>query len=571
MRRWLPKIASGTAIGTLALAEEPATSLPAKSEAWSRAASCKARRCSRPTARSRTLRSSRRASTTPTSGSSSSISPIEAFRARGWIVDPSRNHAEIVFDNAVADPLGAVDEGWALLMRRLDRAAVLLAFEQVGGADRALEMAKDYALERYAFGRPIGSYQAIKHKLADMYVKNELARSNAYYGAWALDAGAAELPRRPPRRGSRPPRPSGTAPRRTCRPTAASASPGSMDCHLLLPPRATARRGARLAASGKSAWSSAIVDATRPDGRTDHGFQRHAPKKPPTAPRRAPGWRPTRRRSDAIAAAEARANRRSARWASSAPKAWQQRKAAAGYACITWPKEWGGGGATPMERVIFGQEEGALRRASDLPDRPRHVRADDDGLRATSRSSASCRPGRPARRSGASCSPSPPAGSDVAGRAPAPNARRPATGSSTARRSGPPARTFRDFGILITRTDPDVPKHKGLTMFWLDMRSARRRGAADPPGERPVGLQRGLFHRRARPGQPAPRRGRRRLARLAGDADERAPLDRRRLATGAPEYVRTRLQRAARRRDAGINDAAVRSRSSPTGRRAPRA
>ena len=55
-------------------------------------------------------------------------------------------------------------------------------------------MAKDYALERYAFGRLIGSYQAIKHKLADIYVKNELARSNAYYGAWALNAGAAELP-----------------------------------------------------------------------------------------------------------------------------------------------------------------------------------------------------------------------------------------------------------------------------------------------------------------------------------------------------------------------------------------
>ncbi len=58
----------------------------------------------------------------------------------------------------------------------------------------ALEMARDYALERYAFGRPIGSFQAIKHKLADVYVAIELARSNAYYGAWALSADAAELP-----------------------------------------------------------------------------------------------------------------------------------------------------------------------------------------------------------------------------------------------------------------------------------------------------------------------------------------------------------------------------------------
>jgi alkylation response protein AidB-like acyl-CoA dehydrogenase len=56
-------------------------------------------------------------------------------------------------------------------------------------------MARDYAVERMAFGRPIGSFQAIKHMLADMYAANVLARSNAYYGAWALNSSAAELPR----------------------------------------------------------------------------------------------------------------------------------------------------------------------------------------------------------------------------------------------------------------------------------------------------------------------------------------------------------------------------------------
>ena len=71
---------------------------------------------------------------------------------------------------------------------------MLTAFEQVGGAQASLEMASDYALERYAFGRPIGSFQAIKHKLADVYVAIELASSNAYYGAWALAARRAELP-----------------------------------------------------------------------------------------------------------------------------------------------------------------------------------------------------------------------------------------------------------------------------------------------------------------------------------------------------------------------------------------
>jgi len=109
-------------------------------------------------------------------------------------LDPTRSVAKLTFKGAAAQRLNDGGDGLALLEHITDRAAVLLAFEQVGGADRCLEMAKAYALERYAFGRVIASYQAIKHKLADMYVKNELARSNAYYGAWALNTDAAELP-----------------------------------------------------------------------------------------------------------------------------------------------------------------------------------------------------------------------------------------------------------------------------------------------------------------------------------------------------------------------------------------
>lgn len=109
-------------------------------------------------------------------------------------LDPTRSIARLTFSDCLCEPLGAKGGGAALLSAILDRAAVLFAFEQVGGADRCLEMAKAYALERYAFGRVIASYQAIKHKLADVYVKNELARSCAYYAAWALESGADELP-----------------------------------------------------------------------------------------------------------------------------------------------------------------------------------------------------------------------------------------------------------------------------------------------------------------------------------------------------------------------------------------
>lgn len=109
-------------------------------------------------------------------------------------IDPTRGQARITFDNAPVEPLGNSGDGWHIATQVLDRAAVLMAFEQLGGADRALEMARDYALDRMAFGRPIGSFQAIKHILADMYVSATLARSNCYYGAWALSSGASELP-----------------------------------------------------------------------------------------------------------------------------------------------------------------------------------------------------------------------------------------------------------------------------------------------------------------------------------------------------------------------------------------
>lgn len=109
-------------------------------------------------------------------------------------VDPTRSHASISFDGTPATRIGGAGDGWHIATQVMDRAAILIGFEQVGGADRALEMGRDYALERMAFGRQIGSFQAVKHMLADMYVSATLARSNCYYGAWALSSSAAELP-----------------------------------------------------------------------------------------------------------------------------------------------------------------------------------------------------------------------------------------------------------------------------------------------------------------------------------------------------------------------------------------
>lgn len=107
-------------------------------------------------------------------------------------IDPTRAQARVSFDTTPVEPLGNADI--STIETVFDRASVLFAFEQIGGSDRALEMARDYSLERRAFGRQIGSFQALKHMMADMYVSATLARSNAYYAAWALSVNSPELP-----------------------------------------------------------------------------------------------------------------------------------------------------------------------------------------------------------------------------------------------------------------------------------------------------------------------------------------------------------------------------------------
>lgn len=193
---YLPKLATGEAIGTLAVSEGPQPATPDKLET--------------------TFEQGRLNGTkTPVpDGDVADIAIVAAkdldangltlvfvdLNADGVVrepistVDPTRSHATIRFENTPGVALGTPGTDWMLLETVLDRAAVLFAFEQLGGAIRCLEMARDYSLERYAFGRPIGSFQAVKHRLADVYVKNQLATSNCYYGAWALSTNADELP-----------------------------------------------------------------------------------------------------------------------------------------------------------------------------------------------------------------------------------------------------------------------------------------------------------------------------------------------------------------------------------------
>jgi alkylation response protein AidB-like acyl-CoA dehydrogenase len=112
-------------------------------------------------------------------------------------MDQTRKLCEVTLSGVSlgADALvGGAGAGWAPLARVLDRACVALCAEMCGGAQRVLDMTVEYAKIRQAFGKPIGSYQGVKHKAADMLVEVENSKSITYYAAWAMDEGSAEGP-----------------------------------------------------------------------------------------------------------------------------------------------------------------------------------------------------------------------------------------------------------------------------------------------------------------------------------------------------------------------------------------
>lgn len=109
-------------------------------------------------------------------------------------LDQTRKQSRLDFSNVYARLIGRVGDGRRLFSRVTDLAVVALASEQVGGAQRVLDASVDYAKVRVQFGRPIGSFQAIKHKCADMLLQVETAKSASYYANWAATEAPDELP-----------------------------------------------------------------------------------------------------------------------------------------------------------------------------------------------------------------------------------------------------------------------------------------------------------------------------------------------------------------------------------------
>ncbi len=183
--KWLPKLADGSAIGAVALAEGSAAP-GTRSNIITSGGTISGSKAPVPDAAVADfliVSAGDGLHLVETGAASVTITPVES-------IDLVRNSSRVEFANAPAEPMSG---GRTALDQFIQSAAVLLAFEGLGGADSAMEMAVAYAKDRVAFGRKIGGYQAVKHRAAEMYIKNQLARSHAYYGAWALLTGSAEL------------------------------------------------------------------------------------------------------------------------------------------------------------------------------------------------------------------------------------------------------------------------------------------------------------------------------------------------------------------------------------------
>jgi len=188
---WLPKLANGSAIGTFALTEKPGQNAADSIGAFVNGGRLSGVKM--PVA----------------DGGVADVAVVAATEAGHvglYLVDlassgihresldsfdPSRSQASLRFDGVACEKLEG--SGAREIAKLLDVAAVLQAFEQVGAAERALEITREFILGRYAFGKPIAAFQAIKHRMADLWCKIEIARSNAYYAAWALANDDAEL------------------------------------------------------------------------------------------------------------------------------------------------------------------------------------------------------------------------------------------------------------------------------------------------------------------------------------------------------------------------------------------
>jgi alkylation response protein AidB-like acyl-CoA dehydrogenase len=193
-KKYLPKLAAGETIGTLALAEGLGDFDPASAGTTS----FDGKRVTGTKVPVSDGAAANLAVVVAKEGSSHSLVLVDldgdgVTRTALGSFDPSRPLAKLSFDGAPGERLGGAGQGAQVARDVLDRAAVMMGYEQIGGAERALDVTRAFTMGRFAFGRPVASFQALKHRMADVYAKTQIALSNGYFAAWALSNGSDEL------------------------------------------------------------------------------------------------------------------------------------------------------------------------------------------------------------------------------------------------------------------------------------------------------------------------------------------------------------------------------------------
>lgn len=383
-------------------------------------------------------------------------------------IDPTRPSARVQFSGARAELIGKSGEGAQIVEQAMELAAVLVAFEQIGGAERALEQACEYAKERIAFGRPIGSFQAIKQLLADMYVSLSVGRANTTHAAWALDTGSADWKTTSPRAYL-----SAAKAFKHCAQDNIQVHGGTgfmwdSDPHLFY------RRSEclRLSLGSPHVWRQMLVTRVCADGAgevaadqldestNEKAFRMEAR----TWIKENAPWHLKEKIDQSSAGALDLGEDKIA-----AAKDWQKKKFDAGWACLHWPKEFGGRAASPVERIIWHQEEGSFAKLANLFHNGQTMGAPTMMDFASEDQKAELLP-KIASGEDVWCQlfSEPAAGSDLAGlrtRAEQDGDQWVINGQKIWTSYG----TDADWGILIARSDFDVAKHKGLTAFFIDM------------------------------------------------------------------------------------------------------
>ncbi|MET0361483.1 MAG: acyl-CoA dehydrogenase [Sphingobium sp.] len=460
--QWLPRLAAGEAIGAVAFAEGrdfiPAT----------------------PAVR---LSNGRLTGTKPAvpAGGKADVAIVVASAENGPVLalvdltgegvsrtvldtfDNSRLAADLVFDGAEAVVLDGTEDARAAALEILRRQAVITAHEQVGGAERIMKEARDYALTRRAFGQVIGSFQSVKHRIAENYVLVEMARANAINAA--ASAGTPEFAR-----ASAAARITATDAYDTVSRDATQIHGGigvTWEANLHLHQRRA--RSLAIEQGNLMFWEDRLVEAltAAPAGETRDESSGDADLDAYRTQARA--WLESKVAEFGAAAQKGLSEDE----ALALGRRFMESKYEAGYVGIAWPKEHGGQGLGHLKKLAFDQEEMkhgfptgffGVSLGMPVPIMLRYVKdewARERGVKAMRGEEIWCQ-----------LFSEPAAGSDLAGlrtRA----VRDEATGDwiLNGQKLWNTWAQHSDYGVIVVRTDPTVPKHKGLTYFWIDMKA----------------------------------------------------------------------------------------------------